>query len=109
MRRTASLKFYLKNPKRNGKLRDVEVSIIYKFTAPGGRFEDPTGLWINPRYWDFKRQEVKAIHPDCLYITQKLLDLKKVKLALYEKHSHNFTEFEALARGLAPSPEEKKS
>lgn len=111
MRRAASLKFYLKNPKKNGKLRDVEVSIIYKFTArPGGRFEDPTGLWINPRFWDFKRQEVKAIHPDNLQLNQKLLDLKKSKLALFEKHGHNFEEFETVARGLSPVNEvEKKS
>lgn len=110
MRRTASLKYYLKNPKKNGKLRDVEVSIVYKFTAQGERFEDPTGLWINPRYWDFKRQEVKGIHPDHLQLNQKLLEIKRGKLSLYEKHGHNFDEFEAIARGLAPvSEEEKKS
>lgn len=104
----ASVKFYLKNAKRNGKLRDVEVSIIYKFTSPAGRFEDPTKLWITPRFWDFKRQEVKAIHPDYLQLNQKLLDLKKAKLALFEKYEHNFAEFETVARGLSPVTEEEK-
>lgn len=108
MRRTASLKYYLKNPKKNGKLRDVEVSIIYKFTAPGGRFEDPTGLWINPRYWDFKRQEAKPINEELRQLNQKLLQIKKTKLELFEKYGYDFAQFESVARGLSPIIEEEK-
>lgn len=108
MRRAASLKFYLKNPKKNGKDRDCEVSIIYKFYSRGEKFEDPTGLWVNPRHWDRRRQEVKGIHPDAFGLNQKLLEIKKAKLALFEKHGHNFAEFEAVARGLAPITEDEK-
>src|SRR5690349_8448494 len=112
MRRTASLKYYLKNPKKNGKLREVEVSIIYKFTAPGGRIEVPTGLWIRPIYWDRKAQEVKASHPAgsafVLDFNKKLRDLKTEKLAQFEKVG-DLTQFKALETNPPQAPEEKKS
>lgn len=108
MRRAASLNFYLKNSKKNGKDRDCEVSIIYKFYSRGKKFEDPTGLWVNPRHWDRRRQEVRGIHPDAFQFNQKLLEIKKTKLALFEKYEGNFAEFEQVARGLSPITEEEK-
>lgn len=109
MRRTASLKFYLKNPKKNGKLREVPVSIIYKFTAPGGRIEIPTGLWVQPRHWNKVTQEVKATEADHLQLNQKLRELKTEKLALFETCGQDLAAFERASRGTESPSVEKKT
>lgn len=66
-------KLYLKEPKKNGVLKTVEVSIALKFTADKtNRFEMVTGERVAPKYWDFTKQQVKSSHRKHVEINQSL-------------------------------------
>lgn len=103
----ATVKPYLKNPKRGGKLRDDEVSILVKFTRSAKeRFELRTGESVHPKYWDFIAKEVKRNCPDHVRLNRKISEVRSRLLSLDEQNqSIPFDQFKAIAQG----HEEKKS
>lgn len=112
----ASVKFYLKNPKRGGKLRQDEVSIIAKVTfSAADRFEIPTGERIAPSHWDKLAKEVKRSAIDHVRINAVLSEFKRALLDLYyANREKSFEQFKAIAKatlgkGPIPSADEKKS
>lgn len=101
----ATAKLYLKNPTRDGKPRQDEVSIIIKFTVSRSeRFEVRTGEKVIPEYWNDKAQEVKRTHRDHVRINRRNSEAKSKLFAQYEQ-GLPFEQFKAIAQG----KEEKKS
>jgi integrase len=94
----ATVKFYLKNPKRSGKLRKDEVSIIAKFTvSKNQRFEITTGERIIPGLWDASSQEVKSKYKYHIDFNRNLDDFKNELLNLYRNHGGEFEDFKLKA------------
>lgn len=110
----ATVKFYLRRPKENGRLKTSEVSIFLKFSIDKeNRFELVTFEKISPVYWNFKRQEVKPNFTGHIEINQHLSDIKKSILQLWrDNKSLSVEALRELARprvkfGTAQAPEKK--
>lgn len=104
-----TVRFYLKNPKRNNRLRTDEVSIYLKFTRNRqDRFSFTLDEQISPKHWDFKNQQVKGTYRGHLEVNGYLADMKANLLKLYrDNRALPFEKFKALA--LAKPEEEKKT
>lgn len=97
----ATVKPYLKNKWRDGKLRQDEVSILIKFTkTKKERFEVRIGEKVQPKFWDDQAKEVKHTHPDHPRINRKIADLRSKLLSLYEQNQGlPFDQLKAIAQG----------
>lgn len=111
----ATAKFYLKNPSVDGTLKSTEVSIVLKVTlSRSERFEVATGEKIIPKYWDKKKQEVKANYGKHVEIN---LALRRIKTDVIQLWRDNKAADAAALRTLAapivrtgePASEEKKT
>lgn len=110
----ATVKFYLRRPKQNGKLRTTEVSVFLTFTLDKlNRFELNTAEKIIPIYWNFRTQEVKPSYTGHIEINQSLSEIKGKILQLWrDNKSAGIDELKAMAEplikfGQASAPEKK--
>lgn len=103
-----TVKFYLKNPKVNGKLRLDEVSILCKVTEDRtNRFELRVGEKIEPKFWDKNGQQVKSTYRGHFELNDKLQNFKSKILKLYrDNQTLPFAQFKALATN---NPQQKKT
>lgn len=110
----ATVKFYLRRPRENGKLKTAQVSIflvltIDKFT----RFELTTPEKVPPVNWNFRTQEVKPSFTGHIEINQHLLKIKTSVLQLWRDNKEaDINSLAELARplvkfGLDRVPEKK--
>lgn len=104
----ATVKFYLKNPKENKKLRAKEVSIYAIFTrSKQERFTVTLDEKIQPKFWDFTNQQVKSTYRGHYEINEVLAEFKLKLLRLYrDNKTLPFEKFKALAQ---EKPSEKKT
>jgi hypothetical protein len=94
----ATVKFYLARPYKNNQLRKDEVSIYCKVTIKGKRFPITFDEKIEPKFWDFKNQQVKSTHPRAHRINIRLSEFKTELLLFYDLHRKKlFSEFRQLA------------
>lgn len=94
----ATVKFYLKNPKKSGKLRADEVSIVARFTlTEKQRFQLATGERIQPIHWNTATQEVKKSFKYHIDLNLALSEFKNDLLNLYRKHTGTFQDFKRVA------------
>lgn len=95
----ATVKFYLRNPKIDDKLRKDEVSIFAKFTIDRKkRFEITLDEKIQPKHWDFNSQQVKPSYRGHYEINSYLEDFKYKLMTLYrENRELPFDKFKNLA------------
>src|SRR5688572_25974403 len=83
----ATIKFYLRDPKKEGRLRVNEVSITARFTIDRRRrFAITLDEKIQPKYWDFKGQCVKSTYRGHYEINIYLSDFKTKLLSLFLEH-----------------------
>lgn len=92
----------------SGQLRKEEVSIFAKVTeGRENRFELRTGEKIEPKYWDFKSQQVKSTYRGHYEVNAMLQELKTKLLKLYRDNQNlSFAQFKALAQE-KPNQEKK--
>lgn len=96
----ATVKAYLKNPYRNGIIRQDEVSILLKFTeSRAHRFEIRIGEKVKPEDWNEITQEVRRKHHDQSRINRKIASEKARLLDLRDKNPIPFDQFELIAKG----------
>lgn len=95
----ATCRFYIKNPRTKGKLRDKELSIYAVFTrTKKERFPITLDEKILPRNWDFKNQRVRGAHPRHYEINRYLDNFKTELLNTYDAYRKKpFEEFKAAA------------
>jgi integrase len=103
-----TVKFYIRDHKKSGKLREDEVSIIARFTLNAkNRFELRSGEKVKPKHWDVKAQQVRAPYPGHYEINIHLSNFKTQLLSLYREHREiPFEKFKLLAQG---KQEQKKT
>ena len=90
----ATVKFYLNKPKKDGRLRKDEVSIVAKVTVSKlQRFEIPTGEKIIPELWDAATQEVRKKFKYHIDFNLRLSKFKNELLNMYRDHDGSFEEF----------------
>lgn len=102
-----SLRYYLKNATKNGKIRTDKVSILAKFTVDKEhRFEIRLGEKIEPKYWDAKNQKVKSQYRGHYELNEYLAQFEIDLLKLYrENRELSFEQFKLLAK----NKQEKKT
>lgn len=95
-----TVKFHLKNARKNGQLRTDEVPIRAIFTLDRiRRFEVRPEEKVQPRYWDSKAQCVKPSHRYHIEINNNLYDFRRDLLNLWKENRKllSFDEFKLLA------------
>lgn len=73
----ATVRFYLRRPKANGKLKTTEVSIYLKANVGDNRFELNTCEKIPPVHWNFRTQEAKASYTGHIELNESLSNIKR--------------------------------
>jgi len=83
----ATVKFYLKDYITNGQVRKDECSIVARFTVDRSkRFQINLKEKIQPKYWDFKGQQVKPTYRGHYELNILLSDFKTKLLTLSREH-----------------------
>jgi integrase len=110
----ATVKFYPRRPKENGKLKTTEVPVFLVCTIDKkNRFELTTFEKVPPAYWNFRVQEVKPNFTGHIEVNASLAKIKKDILQLWrENKSADINTLKDMARplvkfGQASAPEKK--
>lgn len=107
-----TVKFNLRKPKVNNKLRTEEVSIIGIFSLGRAfRFEFNTGETIVPTLWSFTQQKAKSTYRRHMELNGRLEDLKSEIRELYKK-TPSLPDFKKLCQSRFKGlqiPEQKKT
>src|ERR1044071_691341 len=94
-----SVEFYIRDYKKEGKLRTDEVRIIARFTIDREhRFEVRTEKKIEPKFWNFEKGKVKSTFRGCIELNDHLDEFRRMLEDLY-KRKLPFSEFKTLAQG----------
>lgn len=108
-----SIKFYLKRPKVENKLRKEEVAIIGRFSLGRSfRFDFETSETITPALWNFPQQKAKSTFRRHLELNDSLDDIRREVRDLYKTNASTLSEFKRLCQSRfkgSTLPQEKKS